>query len=250
MKRLTLCLAILFSLTVPGAAEAASGASAVVPLNTWPFAAADTLQKAGIPVGHPDVTVTGRRVVTREDFAVATARILQQVMPDAHIPRANIRTDVADRLRGNLPAVSALIALAHEFAPELGTLRPDVPQQISMLQAVQERQRRIFRAGRVVLTPDQLEDPFADVSQTDPARHDEDTLQKSGIVFGVLDGTYSGYPPETRLQMAQDVARLTALLSRPSALTKRFKQNPQDAPALYALATEFAPELKLLGQGG
>jgi len=31
---------------------------------------------------------------------------------------------------------------------------------------------------------------------------------------------------------------------------KRFKQNPQDAPALYALATEFAPELKLLGQGG
>lgn len=250
MKRLTLCLAILFSLTVPCAAEAASGASAVVPSNTWPFAAADTLLKAGIPFGHPEGTVSGRRVVTREDFAVATARILQQVTPDAHIPRANIRTDVANRLRGNLPAVSALIALAHEFAPELGTLRPDVPQQISMLQAVQERQRRIFRAGRVVLTPDQLEDPFADVSQTDPARHDEDTLQKSGIVFGVLDGTYSGYPPETRLQMAQDVARLTALLSRPSALTKRFKQNPQDAPALYALATEFAPELKLLGQGG
>lgn len=251
MKLPILSLTVLLICAPPCAAQTAFSPPDVC-LSTWPFSATDTLQKAGVRFGYPDGTFSGRQPLTRYEFAVATIRLLTslRVTPDLANAPADVspRTDWTPRLKASPPAVAALIALVKEFSAELGRLGQDVPKATARLEAWQQQQRQEIEDGNIVLTPVQLESPFADVSQTDPARQNEDTLIKSGVVMAVPDGAWDGCPPETRLQMSGDVARLYGQLSEPSDTTERFQQSPQDAPALRSLTTQFAPELTLLGQ--
>jgi hypothetical protein len=48
----------------------------------WEYQAVDTLQKAGIVFGYPDGTYGGRRAMTRQDFAVAIARLVPLINLD------------------------------------------------------------------------------------------------------------------------------------------------------------------------
>ena len=57
----------------------AGGPFADVPADHWAYAAVDKLQKAGIVIGYPDGTYGGKRQMTRYEFAVAIARLLDKL---------------------------------------------------------------------------------------------------------------------------------------------------------------------------
>ena len=61
------------------ATGATSGPFADVPADHWAYTAVDTLQRAGIVIGYPDHTYGGKRAMTRYEFAVAIARLLNQI---------------------------------------------------------------------------------------------------------------------------------------------------------------------------
>lgn len=247
MKRLLLFVFLLFACLLPISSHADIDLSQH---GSWPYAAVDTLRNAGVGFSYPDSTSRDLVPHTRFGFAVALARVFATIEPHADQPtdRAFLRDNLSKPLHASPLAVNALIALVTEFSPELIRLRQDVPKAQTYLQTMQKQQRQDINTGKVVLTPEQLKNPFADVSQTDPVRHAQDTLQKSGVVLGYPDGTWSGFPPETRLQMGNDVAHRFSDIGKSQDLVDRLQRNPQDFPALGFLVNDFAPELKLLGQ--
>ena len=256
MKRMMLCLCMFLALAVPCAAQNAFGAFTDVRLGTWPYAAIETLQKAGISIGYPDGTYGGRRVMTRYEFAVGILRVYAQ------IPEGNTdlpQTEIGVRLQQSPLAVNAILALNREFSPEIDRLQQEVPEAgraslvngQNFVEGLREKQRRDISEGKIVLTPDELKSPFAELSSHDPAWYAADVLQKEGIIFGSLadlDGAYTGGRiPMTRLQTAKAIARLLSQLPHSLDLTNRLLQTSHEIPALRTLVTEFSPELKLLG---
>ena len=256
MKRMMLCLCMVLTLAVSCAAQNAFGPFTDVRLGTWPYAAVETLQKAEIPIGYPDGTYGGRRVMTRYEFAVGILRVYAQ------IPEGNTdlpQTEVGERLQQSLLAVNALLALHREFSPETDRLHKEVPKAgraslvngQNFLKSLREKQRRDISEGKIVLTPDELKSPFAELSSHDPAWYAADVLQKEGIIFGSLEdlnGAYTGGRIlMTRLQTAKAIARLLSQLPHSLDLTNRLLQTSHEIPALRTLVTEFSPELKLLG---
>src|SRR4051794_31630584 len=70
---------------LPAAAHAqakAGGPFQDVPQNHWAYDAVQSLAQKGIFTGYPDGTFSGRRALTRYEFAVALQRMLQQVERD------------------------------------------------------------------------------------------------------------------------------------------------------------------------
>ena len=57
-----------------------------VPTDHWAYDAVNKLQKDGIVIGYPDGTFGGKRAMSRYEFAVAIARIEQQIIPDDDDP--------------------------------------------------------------------------------------------------------------------------------------------------------------------
>lgn len=113
----TALLLALFSLllAVGGRAEPpAKGPFSDVPREHWAYDNVQTLVQLGIFTGYPDGTFTGRRSLTRYEFAVALQRMLTEVQREL-VPLE--RTE----LRG-------LVLLVEEFAPELEMLGADVEQ--------------------------------------------------------------------------------------------------------------------------
>src|SRR3569833_438460 len=67
---------------LPSAAHAqakAGGPFQDVPQQHWAYDAVQSLAQKGIFTGYPDGTFSGRRALTRYEFAVALQRMLQQV---------------------------------------------------------------------------------------------------------------------------------------------------------------------------
>lgn len=243
MKRMMLCLCLFLALAAPCAAQNASGPFTDVRLGTWPYAAVETLQEAGITVGYPDGTYGGRRVLTRYDFAVSAARLMAQMSKTG---AANPQTDCDKLLRKSPLAVNAGLALLEEFSLELEKLKQDVPSALNLLITLQHQQRQEISMGKIVLTPDQLQSPFADLQNPDPSWHDTDVLQKEGIVLGYPEGT-GGRLPSTRLHAATFLVRLFSHLPFSPDVATRLQQNAKELPALTSLVRNFSPELKLLG---
>ena len=84
---------------------AASGPFADVPADHWAYSAVDTLQRAGIVIGYPDRTYGGKRAMTRYEFAVAIARLLNQInQPNPNYATKDdlnaLRSDLEGRLAG------------------------------------------------------------------------------------------------------------------------------------------------------
>lgn len=178
MKRNFLCFALLFSLTGPCLAQAARGPFAAVPPQSMPFTAADTLQKADIPFGYSPGTYTGRRAVSRYEFALFTGSLLAdaKLVPfTTLIPKYYPTADYAALLRRSPPAQKALLALVKEFAPELNRLGIDT-------NAAQSRLTEMAQIAPVK--------PFPDVPQTHWASRAVQSLQKKGLMLGYPDGKY------------------------------------------------------------
>jgi len=151
--------------TVPSASaqdQTAGGASSAfkdVPVDHWAYAAVGTLQQAGIVIGYPDGTYGGRRAMTRYEFAVAIARLLNLINTAGYAKSSDLdalRQDMLNRLQQNSDAIDALKALVNEFQPELQALGQDVAaikarldDDEKRLAAVEAEQRRVKITGQV-----------------------------------------------------------------------------------------------------
>lgn len=73
--------AIGVSALVPGAAQAQQGRGpfADVPQSHWAYDAVNSLAAKGVFTGYPDNTFSGRRALTRYEFAIALQRMLQDI---------------------------------------------------------------------------------------------------------------------------------------------------------------------------
>jgi tetrahydromethanopterin S-methyltransferase subunit G len=78
-KASLLASAALASLAFAAAPAFAQGPFADVPSDHWAYAAVDKLQKKGIVIGYPDQTYGGKRQMTRYEFAIAIARLLDLI---------------------------------------------------------------------------------------------------------------------------------------------------------------------------
>ncbi|MDQ2687645.1 MAG: S-layer homology domain-containing protein [Armatimonadota bacterium] len=185
---------------------AASGPFADVPADHWAYSAVDTLQKAGIVIGYPDGTYSGKRAMTRYEFAVAIARLLPLIKsPDltGYAKTSDLdalRDDINSKLAANSSAIDALRALVNEFQPELQRLGQDVAAIKSRLDAdeqrlaaVEEEQRRIKITGALDLI----------------ARADRDS--RTNVPFVDANGTQSGVNGSNRILQQSDVYHNFAL---------------------------------------
>jgi hypothetical protein len=167
---------------LPGAAHAqapAGGPFADVPEKHWAYDAVQQLAQRGIFTGYPDGTFSGKRALTRYEFAVALQRMLQEVQRQVAAiklmpgPQGNPgergpagapgeRGPVGPRGQQGPSGVSpaqlqelmrqqgllrrdldALQKLAQEFSSELAMLGADVEQQKRNLQALSDRLSRL-----------------------------------------------------------------------------------------------------------
>jgi len=78
MKKAALLLTamLVFALAVPVMAQRMFED---VPTDHWAYQAVSSLQERGVVIGYPDGTFSGKRAMTRYEFAVATARLLDWV---------------------------------------------------------------------------------------------------------------------------------------------------------------------------
>jgi hypothetical protein len=70
------------SALIPSAAQAQAakgGPFADVPTTHWAYDAVQQLAQRGVFTGYPDGTFSGKRALTRYEFAVALQRLLQEV---------------------------------------------------------------------------------------------------------------------------------------------------------------------------
>jgi hypothetical protein len=164
---------------LPGAAQAQGQRPfADVPNTHWAYDAVDQLARRGIFTGYPDGTFSGRRALTRYEFAVALQRLLQDVdrriaaitnrqgpagppgqpgvpgatgpvgPPGPPGPPGVTPAELAEirRQQGLLRSdITALQRLAQEFASELAMLGADVEQLKRNLQALADRLVRVER---------------------------------------------------------------------------------------------------------
>ena len=84
------------------------------------------------------------------------------------------------------------------------------------------------------------DNPFADVPMNHWAYDAVGQLASSGVVGGYPDGSFKGFAPATRYEMASVTARALAVIDLEKA-------DRRDVAALRKLAAEFADELAALG---
>ncbi|MBC8103537.1 MAG: S-layer homology domain-containing protein [Cytophagales bacterium] len=130
----------------------ASGPFADVPTDHWAYQSVDKLQKGGIVIGYPDGTYGGKRAMTRYEFAVAIARLLEKIpQPDLTNYYTKAETDAAIQAAtagfATKEEVQALRNLVNEFQTELTTLGVD-------LEAVKKRLTAL--EGRVTALEDEV----------------------------------------------------------------------------------------------
>jgi len=152
-----------------------------VPANHWAYQSIDTLQRAGIVIGYPDGTYTGRRSMTRYQFAVAIARLLPLLPPDSSTSSskdglAAAKADLRSKLDQSPFALTALKQLVDGFAPELTALEQDVPAAKAQLDTL-EAQNNELQANRLRVA---AKTRFADVPA---ARANLNSLKADEIAF-------------------------------------------------------------------
>jgi hypothetical protein len=137
----------------PAAFAQGGGPFADVPTDHWAYAAVDKLQKQGIVIGYPDMTYGGKRSMTRYEFAVAIARLLDKLgtgatAPDLsnYVQRPELdayakKTDLDNfATKADLDNLRRLV---NEFQTELTTLGVDLDATKKRLDALEGRVRAI-----------------------------------------------------------------------------------------------------------
>lgn len=120
-----------------------------VPQTHWAYDALQSLLQMGFTSGIPDGTYSGRRAITRAEFAHCTARIAYQGSIRAGIGWPGRPLALRRKIAGRY----ILDLLASEFTPELATLKLDG----EAFQHRMERMRALCRDGR----PQGVEAPMA-----------------------------------------------------------------------------------------
>ena len=117
-----------------------------VPQDHWAYNAIEKLASQGLIEGYTDGTFKGKRSMTRYEFAVAIARLLDNVQNIAKTPgpagtRGTGGTGRTAGTAGGLtPEQQALLnRLATEFAPELQAFRSDLSKLVSRVEALESR---------------------------------------------------------------------------------------------------------------
>lgn len=125
---------------------AQGGPFADVPTDHWAYAAVDKLQKKGVVIGYPDGTYGGKRAMTRYEFAVAIARLLDSMGPggtqpdlSGYVKQSDLDQYAKKSDLPNMGDVDALRKLVKEFQPELVTLGVDLDAVKKRLDALDAR---------------------------------------------------------------------------------------------------------------
>jgi hypothetical protein len=183
MKRKAALLAVAFATAAPAviapnlsavkAQDAPAGADAAeypdVPRGHWAYAAIDRLSKAGIIEGLPNGTYAGQKPMTRYEFAVAIARLLERLPTGPGGPGyddtdvrnliTGLRTDVTALQARPIPDITRaevndlIAALRREFADELARLGVRVDALENRVSALENR---VSAPNRVTITPSLL----------------------------------------------------------------------------------------------
>jgi len=219
------------------------------PANHWEYVAIETLEKADIPIGDPDASNSGRRVVTRYYFAIALVRLLSQLQSGD----SSMRTGLVMQFQKSPIAINALIALVDEFAPEMTANGLNVSAVKVPLLTLQMQLRDDTRSSGITLSPEMIANPFYEIPRNDVAHKLADDMMKAGIIVGIPppeDWPYStfGYLPVTRLQMAQSIVHIMGNSRFSENLNMRLEQSPKALGAFKLLIIQFTPELRMLGQ--
>ena len=135
MKRTAYLLVV--AILVCAAPAFAQGPFNDVPTDHWAYDAVNKLQKDGIVIGYPDGTFSGKRAMSRYEFAAAIARLVFPDEPGVFDPSPYVRKSELDKyaLKTDIPDISklatkadvdALRRLIDEFRDELASLGVDV----------------------------------------------------------------------------------------------------------------------------
>jgi hypothetical protein len=155
-KKLGLLLAVVLLLAV-SAPVFAQGAFSDVPSGHWAYQAVDTLSKAGLIEGYPDGTFKGDRQMTRYEFAMAIARMMQSgALGGKEGPAGAVGPQGPAGAPGGpglTPEQQALLnRLQNEFAPELKKLREDVDNlagRVADIEAALARKPKVTIGGDI-----------------------------------------------------------------------------------------------------
>jgi len=252
-----------------------------VPQNHWAYVALNKLSEVGlIEAIHNDGICMGCKPLTRYEFAVAVARILDKIGAEPIGAQSVIGKDYMPRLPKTISDVSgfvkrpeiidAISALRIEFRPELKALGirvdgldkrvlgfSDKPPKLTVTPSTQTK----GRAANYI-------NGYPDVPQNHWAYATLNRLSHAGLIDGMPNDTYMGNNPITRYEFAVAIARILdkvageryAVSTAPQNATG--DRNSSDADAIMrkywknrhewidyiqALCNEFAPELKALG---
>ncbi len=114
-----------------------------VPTDHWAYAAVDKLKNAGIVEGYPDKTYGGPRPMTRYEFAIAIARLLDKipVVPPDVATKGDIEAlrNEANAKFATKEEVAALRRLVDEFRAELERLGQDIKTLNDKVNALETR---------------------------------------------------------------------------------------------------------------
>ncbi|MES2465423.1 MAG: S-layer homology domain-containing protein [Armatimonadota bacterium] len=123
----------------------ASGPFADVPTDHWAYQSVDRLQKDGIVIGYPDGTYGGKRAMTRYEFAVAIARLLEKIPAAVDLSNYYTKAETDEAIRAATAGfatkeeVAELRRLVNEFQTELTTLGVDVDALKKRMTALEGR---------------------------------------------------------------------------------------------------------------
>lgn len=167
MKKLV--YALVFALLVCAAAVYAQGSFTDVPTEHWAYDAINQLQQKQIVVGYPDGTFSGKKPITRYEFAVTVAKLLSQINVGGQekVDLSNYATkdmipDVSKFVtKADIPAGKVTPAdldnikkLVNEFKDELAAMGTDVDavkRNLAALDArvaaVEKEQERVKWSG-------------------------------------------------------------------------------------------------------
>jgi len=118
------------------------GPFADVPTDHWAYSSVDRLQREGIVIGYPDGTYGGRRAMTRYEFAVAIARLLEKLPTGGGGTEGLVTRADLDRAIAGLATkeeVDQIRRLVNEFQNELTTLGVDLDAAKRRIDALETR---------------------------------------------------------------------------------------------------------------
>lgn len=136
---------LMLAVSAPSQAQ---GPFADVPIDHWAYDAVTQLQDLGIIIGYPDGTFSGRRALTRYEFAMALSRAIPVIVDMVEVPaqgsrglsEADVNKLIDDKIgQLDIPTLDALNRSINEFRDELSGMGVDLDAVKRDLASIEER---------------------------------------------------------------------------------------------------------------